>query len=368
MANSDSTPPQSAPSLNELMADVRSTAREQLQAASRLQLDRLQEQLSGAWHNDLERIMEERLTDAAKRIEDWHLSDSGSKLAEVAANARSSARRDLAEQFGRAVRRLREFGSEQQWTQALLDGTKGFCDRAAVFIVNGPTLELRSARGMQEQTALKVALNSAAAFASAVDTKDTVVAMRTRGELSEAVALWVGESPAHRASLFPLTTRDRVPAILYADSNAEDIEPAALEMLCSVASVVLESVAAKGRPESSELVKIVGADSRGTEPNRAGWSALSRDEQNLHLRAQRFARVLVAGMQLYEAQAVKSGRAERNLYTHLQSNIDAGRETFRNDFLSKSDSMVDYLHLELLRTLANDDGDLLGPEYPGPMV
>ena len=30
--------------------------------------------------------------------------------------------------------------------------------------------------------------------------------------------------------------------------------------------------------------------------------------------------------------------------------------------------MVDYLHLELLRTLANDDADLLGSEYPGPMV
>ena len=30
--------------------------------------------------------------------------------------------------------------------------------------------------------------------------------------------------------------------------------------------------------------------------------------------------------------------------------------------------MVDYLHLELMRTLANDDADLLGKEYPGPMV
>jgi len=30
--------------------------------------------------------------------------------------------------------------------------------------------------------------------------------------------------------------------------------------------------------------------------------------------------------------------------------------------------MVDYLHLELLRTLANDDSDLLGKDYPGPLV
>jgi hypothetical protein len=30
--------------------------------------------------------------------------------------------------------------------------------------------------------------------------------------------------------------------------------------------------------------------------------------------------------------------------------------------------MVDYLHLEILRSLAHDDDRLLGPEYPGPMV
>ena len=364
-------------SLEELLSEVKSTAREQLQAASQLQLDRIHEQIAGAWHSDLERIMEERLSDAATRIEDWHLRDAGSKLADLAANARVNARRDLAEQLGRAVRRLREFESEQQWSQALLDGTKGFCDRAAVFIVNGPSLELRAVRGMEpqmeKQAALKVALSAAPAFATAVETKDTVVAMRTRGELSEPVASLVGESPGHRSSLFPLTTRDRVPALLYADSNNQDIEPAALEMLCSVASVVLESVAANRRPESSELVKIIAggdaAPSTQAEPARATtWFALDREEQNLHLRAQRFARVLVAEMQLYKAQAVKSGRTERDLYKHLQSDIDTGRQTFRNDFLSKSDSMVDYLHLELIRTLANEDAGLLGSAYPGPMA
>jgi hypothetical protein len=30
--------------------------------------------------------------------------------------------------------------------------------------------------------------------------------------------------------------------------------------------------------------------------------------------------------------------------------------------------MVDYLHLEILRSLARDDDRLLGQSYPGPMV
>jgi hypothetical protein len=30
--------------------------------------------------------------------------------------------------------------------------------------------------------------------------------------------------------------------------------------------------------------------------------------------------------------------------------------------------MVDYLHLEMVRSLADDDAILLGPSYPGPLV
>ena len=337
MVNSDSSPSISARSLDDLLADIKVTAREQLQAASQLQLDRIHEQMSGAWTGDLERILEERLSDAAARIEDWHQNDSGSKLADIAANARSNARRDLSEQLGRAVRRLRDFESEQLWSQALLEGTKGFCDRAALFVVNGPSLELRAARGFEHSTNFKVPLHTAPAFSAAVETRDTVTAMRTHGELSEPVASLLGESPGHRSSLFPLTARDRVAAVLYADSSGQDIEPAALEMLCSVASVVLESVAASRPPGTGELVKLIGAVTPGTaEPARvSSWFALDREEQNLHLRAQRFARVLVAEMRLYQAQAVKTGRTERNLYKHLQAEIDTGRGTFRNDFLSK---------------------------------
>jgi hypothetical protein len=30
--------------------------------------------------------------------------------------------------------------------------------------------------------------------------------------------------------------------------------------------------------------------------------------------------------------------------------------------------MVDYLHLEMVHTLANDDAELLGKDYPGPLL
>ena len=48
--------------------------------------------------------------------------------------------------------------------------------------------------------------------------------------------------------------------------------------------------------------------------------------------------------------------------------IDVARDSFHKTFFTACPSMVDYLHLELVRTLANDNPELLGCDYPGPIV
>jgi hypothetical protein len=87
-----------------------------------------------------------------------------------------------------------------------------------------------------------------------------------------------------------------------------------------------------------------------------------------NLAAQRFARVKIAEIQLYQAPAVKSGRAAKDLYGRLKPNIDAAREAFKERFLTPGNETADYIHAELMRALANDDATLLGPGYPGPMA
>jgi hypothetical protein len=86
------------------------------------------------------------------------------------------------------------------------------------------------------------------------------------------------------------------------------------------------------------------------------------------LRAQRFARVQIAEMRLQDGAAVQSGRNHRNLYGALRSRIDVARATFRQSYFAHCCNMVDYIHVELVRTLAHDDAELLGKDYPGPMV
>jgi hypothetical protein len=72
-------------------------------------------------------------------------------------------------------------------------------------------------------------------------------------------------------------------------------------------------------------------------------------------------------MQLYRPEACHAGRENKDLFFYLKREIESARDTFRNQFMSVS-GMVDYLHLELVQQLANNDEVLLGSDYPGQMV
>jgi hypothetical protein len=112
-------------------------------------------------------------------------------------------------------------------------------------------------------------------------------------------------------------------------------DPAVLELLGSLAALTAPSVSAALGPEASAL---------------------------------RFAKVKIAEIQLYQAEAVKAGRAARDLYATLQPQIDAARGSFKERFLTNGSATADYLHAELIRALANDDATLLGPGYPGALI
>ena len=97
-------------------------------------------------------------------------------------------------------------------------------------------------------------------------------------------------------------------------------------------------------------------------------AAVMRDMNDDHLQAQRFARVRVAEMALYQASQVKAGRLARNLYGTLKVQIDEARQGFHQKFLMETRGMPDYLHQEMVLVLAQNDTSLLGPDYPGPLA
>ena len=162
---------------------------------------------------------------------------------------------------------------------------------------------------------------------------------------------------------------DGVPALLYTWGVASG---AALELIAQVSGAVWTALKPPPPPPPVEriveLVQIEAPVVQATRPAKSSWDDLPVEEQRIHLRAQRFARVQVAEMRLQEADAVQSGRTRRNLYSALQKPIDTTRNAFDTTFFKACPSMVDYLHLELLHTLAQDDAELLGKDYPGPLA
>ena len=99
----------------------------------------------------------------------------------------------------------------------------------------------------------------------------------------------------------------------------------------------------------------------------AGAAASHVRRQALEARARWFARTEVARMRLFRRKALEQGRMERNIYSALKPEIEAARRTYQQDYLEVSPGIADYLHRELV-SLAHDDANVLGPEYPGSLA
>ena len=316
----------------------------------------------------LRQLLEERLGQL--------ILDAGSLFAE----ARDRAGRDMADRLNQAVRRLRQSPDVEDLCATLVDSTAAFCTSAALLGVTGDMLAGERIRGVPEAVArefalLELPLASAPALEGAAASRDPVVTLTAGSEVSPELAALLGHAPGGRASIFPVVAADRVRGLLYAWGT---VQGPAIELLAQVAASVwtalVEAAAPEPEPEPaaaepvpSELVNIAPGppSERKAAPS---WEQLSPEEQRIHLRAQRFARVQVSEMRLFEPEAVQRGRSARDLYHALGSQIDSAREIFRASYFAPCPSMLDYLHLELVRTLANDNPELLGRDYPGPLV
>ncbi|MFN2512612.1 MAG: hypothetical protein ABR568_14480 [Pyrinomonadaceae bacterium] len=94
----------------------------------------------------------------------------------------------------------------------------------------------------------------------------------------------------------------------------------------------------------------------------------SDEEKRLHIDAQRFARLLVSEIKLYNEQKVTDGREQNDLYSRLREYIDRSREMYDKRVKPEVAQKFDYFHHELVTTLAVGDPAKLGDAYPGATV
>jgi hypothetical protein len=260
------------------------------------------------------------------------------------------------------VRRLRLADDPEELCATLADSAACLASGALLFrIVDGAARNPR----------LEVPLADAPALRAAADGNDPVVALATPAEVSPSLVDMLGHDATARAHIFPVPAHQGIGALVYTWGV---VQGPAIELLAQVAAAVWAAMPEpKPQPEPEPVVELVTiapappAPDPATPKPASTWNELPPSEQQTHLRAQRFARVHIAEIRLQHADEVKSGRARRNIYEALRQPIDSARETFRAQFF-QCPSMVDYFDLELTRTLANEDPELLGHSYPGPLI
>ncbi len=327
----------------------------------------------------------------------------------------TAAPRETSSALVQAVSNIHSGSTQKEILRALLQAGSAHCSRIALFVVKAGVASGWQSRGFgddESTTNFTLDLNSGPA---AHAYQNRVV---TPGNVAEMNAQFVEQfgSPANEQVLIlPLTLKDKVAALIYADGGDSDkLDAAALELLVIATSAWLEvtslrkQAAAKpdreatpsvDRPappssvqtvssfsdpfaahapkhvpaspapqaQPTEVVEVeapvyaaaAAAPAAATDP----WAGLSAEDADVHRKAQRFARLLVDEIKLYNQAKVAEGRRNKDLYDRLKEDIDKSRGTFQKRYGSTVAASADYFQHELLRSLAEDDVAVMGANF-----
>jgi hypothetical protein len=92
-------------------------------------------------------------------------------------------------------------------------------------------------------------------------------------------------------------------------------------------------------------------------------SSILPADQDVHRKAQRFARLLVDEIKLYNQAKLADGRKNRDLYDRLKEVIEKSRVTYQKRYGSTVAASGDYFHHEIIRSLAEDDLSIMGANF-----
>jgi hypothetical protein len=340
----------------------------------------------------------------------------------AAASEAPAAAREDSRALVHAVSTIHAGSTQKEILRALLDTASGSCARIALFVVKAGAASGWQSRGFGEDELAKDFSLDLSAGPVAHTYQNRVA---TPGNIAEMGTKFVEQfgSPANEQVLvLPLALKDKVAALVYADGgDSGRLDADALELLVIATSAWLEVVslrkqaAAKedgdasshvsshvpspiesaappaqavssfpdpfashapkhvpasipAEPEpAAELVEVASAHTASAAAAPAAatdpLAGLSPEDADVHRKAQRFARLLVDEIKLYNQAKVAEGRRNKDLYDRLKEDIDKSRGTFQKRYGNTAAASADYLQQELLRSLAEDDISIMGSNF-----
>ena len=289
----------------------------------------------------------------------------------------------------------------------LVNEVAQYVDRAAMFIVKGPSAIGWYARGVEPTDVIKqvnVPLNADTVLRNVNNSRHALRgAMLHSPGTSQALARLGGNPQAVLA--VPLILRDKLAAILYCDSTLEEVPPPAadlIEILVLFAGKTIDMLSlapktantgptaapAAARPapapaprpaapppaappdEGGSTVMFNAQQMNALRPQASAprpappppaAAAMSPEETKAHEDAKRFARLVVSEIKLYNEAKVNEGRRHKDIYERLKEDIERGRQMYADRVAPSVRDSTNYFYDELVRILAGGDQSALGP-------
>lgn len=311
-----------------------------------------------------------------------------------------------------AVRRLDTGRAQSEVLKEFLAQLEGFCGPRAILVFRDGEVIGWSSVGFRDDTAVRSwrgRIADSAAFAAVAEGTPVVADAADDALLGGLMGDCSG-----RALLVPMSLRGKIVGAALAGEDGGELAIDVVQIFTYMTGLLLETlavrpvvptpalveplvlastggpavapavdiveaglVAAAAEESAAARVPVVGvAAEPAVEPEPLPEEVASRavevpvappavalrspEDEQKHGEAQRFARLLVSEIRLYNEQAVQEGRASRDIYQRLKEDIDRSREMYEQRVPAEVRAASNYFFEELVRILADGDPDALG--------
>ncbi len=318
-----------------------------------------------------------------------------------------------------AVASIHAGTTQKEILRALLDAGSSYGSRVALFVVKAGAANGWQGRGFGEEDAVKDFPLDMTAGPAAHVYHNRNAAPANIAEMDHRFVEHFGGPANEQILVLPLVLKDKVAALLYADGGADGVlDGPSLEVLVLATSAWLEVVSLRKQAQrdfgdagagtersqapvpvqtvssfsdpfaahspkhtaptpvqepAAEVVEVAAevaahaasASAAASAPATAAdpFAGMSADDADTHRKAQRFARLLVDEIKLYNQAKVAEGRRNRDLYDRLKEDIEKSRSTFQKRYGNTAAASGDYFQKEVVRSLAEDDYSVMGANF-----
>jgi hypothetical protein len=307
--------------------------------------------------------------------------------------------------------------TQKEILRALLDGGAAYGPRIALFVVKAGAATGWQSRGFSDDDPVKdFALDmNAGPVAHAYQSR--AVAPANIAEMGARFVDQFGGPSNEQVLVLPLVLKDKIAALVYADGGSGGaLDASSLELLVLATSAWLEVISLRKQAQAApvpmqseapaerapapapvqtvssfsdpfashtpkhiakapapepepaaEVVEVASAASAGAAAAPAAaadpFAGLSAADADTHRKAQRFARLLVDEIKLYNQAKVAEGRRNKDVYDRLKSEIEQSRSTYEKRYGGTAAAGTNYFQQEVVRSLAEDDASLMGKNF-----